>query len=101
MRAGTRAYKRLKLLPPEAFGIRKPYFAETKFHYGGFEQKMSVPEAMMILGIQDLNRLTAADLRSMHRKTMLLNHPDRGGSSYIAMKINEARDVLQATRKFK
>ncbi|KAH3898666.1 related to Mitochondrial DnaJ homolog 2 [Saccharomycodes ludwigii] len=72
-------------------------------HYqGGFiyndNKKMDPIEAILILGLnQETFRKTKIDeqlIKSSHRKLMILNHPDKGGSPLIASKINEAREVL-------
>lgn len=40
-----------------------------------------------------------SQLKDAHRQIMLANHPDRGGSPYIASKINEAKDFLDKQDK--
>ncbi len=53
---------------------------------------MSRAEALKVLGLQE--GASEDDIRAAHRRLMLQNHPDRGGTDYIAAKINEAKDVL-------
>jgi DnaJ family protein C protein 19 len=60
---------------------------------GGFKAKMDRKEAIAILGLKDGPQLRTR-LKDAHRHIMLANHPDRGGSPYIASKINEAKDML-------
>ena len=53
---------------------------------------MSRREAALILGVRetaDENKIMAA-----HRKIMFLNHPDNRGSTFLATKINEAKEQL-------
>lgn len=64
------------------------------FFTGGFETKMTPKEALQILNLRE-STLTRAKLRDTHRRIMLLNHPDKGGSPYLATKINEAKDLLE------
>jgi DnaJ family protein C protein 19 len=64
-----------------------------KNHYpGGFESTMSRGEAALILGV----RRTASikKIKEKHRKLMVANHPDAGGSPLVATKINQAKDLL-------
>ena len=53
---------------------------------------MSRDEARAILGLDE--DAGPEDIVAAHRRLMQRNHPDRGGSDYLASRINEARDVL-------
>lgn len=64
-----------------------------QFYRGGFDPKMNTKEALRILEL-DEGTMTKAKLKENHRRIMLLNHPDKGGSPYLATKINEAKDYL-------
>ena len=67
------------------------WFARN-FYDGGFEDKMSKREAALILGVRE--SATPERIKDAHRRILLLNHPDRGGSAHIAAKVNEAKELL-------
>ncbi|KAG7722860.1 hypothetical protein KL949_000090 [Ogataea haglerorum] len=79
-----------------AAGMYKKFSSSgaSKFYKGGFDPKMNAKEALRILDLKE-STLTKAKLKENHRRIMLLNHPDKGGSPFLATKINEAKDFLE------
>ena len=63
---------------------------------GGFLPEMTKREASQILGMRE----SAGEdkIREAHLRIMKANHPDLGGSSYIAEKVNQAKDMLLGKR---
>lgn len=73
---------------------KQPGLNGKAFVKGTFGQKMSAKEALQILNLKE-STLSKAKLKEQHRKLMMANHPDKGGSLYLATKVNEAKDFLE------
>ncbi|TVU44760.1 hypothetical protein EJB05_04216 [Eragrostis curvula] len=81
----------------QAFRARAAVPRMRRFYPGGFQSEMNRREAALILGVRE--RATMDKIKEAHKRVMVANHPDAGGSHYVASKINEAKDILMGKGK--
>lgn len=70
----------------------REYFAQTERAEAPDNRQDPLAEAYDILGLAP--GASDEDIKAAHRELMKAVHPDHGGSSYLAAKINQARDRL-------
>ena len=80
------------------FFKRKIFF---DFLLGGLKRKKDPPmpdlEAYELLGVDKY--ASNSDIIKKHKELITRLHPDKGGSSYLSSRINEARDTIMKERE--
>ena len=94
IRAGIRAAQRSNMKLPQM-----PDLSVLRGLEGFGGNPMSKAEAVRILNIAPQQALDAEKVREVHRRLLLANHPDRGGSTFLSTKINEAKETLMGKKK--
>jgi DnaJ homolog subfamily C member 19 len=77
----------------DMIGLSKPSANKQKTGSGsGFEGAMTREEALSILGLEE--GALPAEIKAAYHRLISKAHPDKGGTDYLAAKINQAKDIL-------
>ena len=75
-----------------AHGVEWREHVDAEGAAAGGDQPMSREEAYQVLGLEP--DAPAEDIKEAHHRLLLKIHPDQGGSTYLAAKINQAKELL-------
>ena len=70
---------------------------KQKINQNDYKQKMSLKESYELLGIDE--NASLEDIIKSHKELIRKLHPDKGGSSYLSARVNEARDIILANKE--
>ena len=89
-------YAMLRMFGPMAVSKLLKNFKMGKTGFGGPDKSsqatMSRAEALEVLGLED--KATNTEINEAFRRLMSQVHPDKGGSDWMAAKLNDARKTL-------
>lgn len=71
---------------------RSAKHAQNSTQHPTSQSNMNEEEARQILGVSAT--ASKEEIKNKYQQLMKLNHPDKGGSDYIASKLNQAKDTL-------
>jgi hypothetical protein len=81
----------MRLLPVLRFWRQKTQ-SDKKQPTASTSSVMTYEQAKEIFGFDEVSSMEQITKR--HKELMQKNHPDRGGSDYLAAQINQAKDIL-------
>jgi hypothetical protein len=96
-----RHYSKLIPAKPLVLGEGSEVKERKTFYTGPFKSEMTQYEARLVLGVTEAEAKDAKLITKKWRTMMLKNHPDTGGSPFMAAKINEAKEIVMGEKTAK
>ena len=80
------------------FDIIMSFFRKKNLNaHKKYNEVLSLSESYELLGVDEDTSIE--DIIKSHKELIRKLHPDKGGSSYLSAKVNQARDIILKDRK--
>ncbi|MBL0942150.1 MAG: DnaJ domain-containing protein [Alphaproteobacteria bacterium] len=85
------------VLPLWVYAKRSLLNSQSEESTKNFERPMTLEEAYQILELKP--GANAQAIKKAHHRIIMKLHPDHGGSTYLTIKVNQAKDLLLKNNK--